>query len=160
MAENTKVNLGDEVERLSSENQELSLVVQEMAAQIHALTLSQLQSVGIDPRISARQALGHTLVQFTSNYNRMPQPSANKDGENLHEGYVVGTMEVVKLRTDEFERIAADFPGMLETNKKKFKERPRFRTSPDRDKNGNFGWRVTPDPVPVDELIKTAREIG
>ena len=147
-------------EQMQDRITELELLIQEMAAQLNAVTRAQLHGAGVDAAVMARRNLGRKTGQFTRNYNRLPQPSSVKGGPNLIDGYAIGAWEVVKIRVDELDRINADFPDLIEEDVKKFKSCPRHVPTLTRDDQGRPVWRMDPKPVPVDELIKIAPEVG
>lgn len=139
---------------------ELELIVQEQAATIQALLNAQLAAAGADPVGARARALGRTLVQFRGNYNRMAQPSTVKDAPNIVEGYAVAEGEIVRLRDDEVARIQADFPGLIETSRDKF--RPARRRIPfmGQDQHGRPAWTTKVQEIPVDALLKAAPAVG
>jgi hypothetical protein len=145
---------------LVDRNNELELMVQELAGNIEALTRAQMFAVGVDPAGAARRALGRTVVQFTANYNRLPQPSTVKDAPNVVEGYAVGALEVVRLRDDELARIQADFPGLVETNRDRFREYPKRVPYLERDQHGRPVWGLKTEMVKVATLIEKAPPVA
>lgn len=150
----------DEFADLEARNQELELMVEEMARNLSAMNVALLQGVGVDPAVAARGRLPRRPVQFTRHYNRMAQPSTVKDGPNLIDAYCVAEREVVKLRLDEVERLQKTFPGLIEVDEKKFADKPGYRREPDKDEYGRFRWRLTPEPIQVKVLMAHARDAG
>jgi len=160
MAGQGKTVARSEFDELVARNQELEMLIQDMAADLSALNRAQLAACGVDPGVAARKNLRRRTVQFTRNYNRLSQPSSVPNGPNLVEGYTVAAFEVVKIREDEFLRINADFPGLMVEAVDEFKPRPAWKSEPDKDAAGRFRWKLTPVPIPVDVLIERAPSVG
>lgn len=149
-----------EFEELLRQNGENAALIEQMAAKLDRLESAQLAGVGIDPAIAARAHLPRTMVQFNEHYTRAAIPSTVQDGALIHEGYSVAQNEIVNLRDDEVKRLNRDRPGLIESDQKKWQPKIAVSVQPGHDDHGRFGYKIVRTPVPVEQLIKIAQDIG
>ena len=134
-----------------------------LLARLDVLEKSQMQGMGLDPKIAARAALPFVMVQFTRHHNVASQPSVVQKGAMIVEGYSVSAFEIVRLRKDEYERINKDYPGLVVAEQDKFVPMQHF--TPEQKLNrdsGRMEWKMKPTPIPVKELKELAadRKVG
>lgn len=143
------------------ELEQMKVQMAAMAEQIKRLTSAQLAGAGMDPKIAARAEIGHSLVQFTAEYNRGAIPSETQKGAIVYPGYTVSTGQIVLLKDDEIERLSKDRPELIITNKKDFKPQGIFGYKMALDKKtGKPKREKVEEQIPVEDLIKSAVEVG
>jgi len=142
-------------------NQENSELITQLAEKLDIVQNAQLCGVGIDPMIAARALQPRRKVQFQRHYSRSALPSKIQKGAKIVEAYSVSCGDIVEIREDEYKRITAEFPDLLEANESKFREKARMKPVQVVDKNtGRYKIDWVKDPQSVKVLHELSREVG
>lgn len=149
-----------EFEAMMRQNIDNAALIEQLVEKVDQLQTAQLAGVGVDPAIAARSNLKRRPVQFKRHYNRAATPSNIQEGAAIVPAYSAEAGDIVNLREDEYKRIMADFPDLLESNPNKWVEKPGFRYIPGQDSRGRARFERVDNPIPVETLQKIALDLG